>query len=66
MKYWALPNLAVPIFSVYPKEDVNVFFNQLENIAEIYSWSDRLTQEKAHVWAMELEIDQRIIRSLRN
>ena len=62
-----LPNLPVPTFSAHPKEDVNVFFDQLENIAEIYGWSDRLTLEtalasfkaNAHAWAMELERDRK-------
>ena len=62
-----LPNLPVPTFSAHSKEDVNVFFDQLENIAEIYGWSERLTLEtalaslkaNAHAWAMELERDQK-------
>ena len=40
-----------------------MFFDQLENIADIYGWSDRLTLETAlaslktnsHAWAMELD-----------
>ena len=62
-----LPNLPVPTFSAYQKEDVTVFFDQLENIAEIYGWSDRLTLETAlaslkanvHAWAMELDHSQK-------
>ena len=62
-----LPNLPVPTFSAYQKEDVTVFFDQLENIAEIYGWSDRLTLEtalaslkaNAHAWAMELDRSQK-------
>ena len=62
-----LPNLPVPTFSAYQKEDVTVFFDQLENIAEIYGWSDKLTLEtalaslkaNAHAWAMELDRSQK-------
>ena len=62
-----LPNLPVPTFSAYQKEDVTVFFDQLENIAEIYGWSERLTLEtalaslkaNAHAWAMELDHSQK-------
>ena len=62
-----LPNLPVPTFSAHHKEDIDVFFDQLENISYIYGWSDRLTLEtalasfkaNAHAWAMELERDQK-------
>ena len=57
----------MPTFLALLKEDVNVFFDQLENIAEIYGWSGRLTLEtalsslkaNAHMWTMELERDQK-------
>ena len=62
-----LPNLPVPTFSAQQKEDVTVFFDQLENIADIYGWSDKLTLEtalaslktNAHAWAMELDSNQK-------
>ena len=40
-----LPNLPVHTFSARKKEDVTVFFDQLENIADIYGWSDSLILE---------------------
>ena len=44
------------------------FFDQLENIADIYRWSDRLTLEtalaslkaNAHAWAMELDRSEKM------
>ena len=58
----------MPTFSALSREDVNVFFDQLENIAEIYGWSERQTLETAlvslkantHAWAMELDCDQKM------
>ena len=62
-----LLNLPIPTFGAHTKEDINVFFDQMETVGDIYGWSERQIlatalaslRANAHAWAMGLDREEK-------